>query len=243
MSNASPDTLQPTPRESMPRRAIIVWILKWTLVSLAIIVATPIMLLVALWVVMTFSPPSYGPTESTRLVRFTFLDRNFAIPENYHPSVYGGAEPYGFSLDALLPDFAPYSKARRDEWFAVGSGKPSVGISVRSSATAVRPDELVRNHLEDAIDMHGQPGPAALRRYDMRDDSSSPHEVVYVPEQRGDVILIGCTIHEGEMTGCCLHTVYDHVANLEVVFNSHFLADWRQIAAGAHRLLRSFESH
>jgi hypothetical protein len=178
-------------------------------------------------------------------VRFTFLDRSFAIPKNYQPILdsYSGGQPSGFWIDALLPDFAPYSKARRDEWFAVGTGSPSVGISVSSSATAKRPDELVRSELKDAIDKHGRPGPAGLRRYDMRDDSPTFYEIIYVPEQLGDVIFLGCTIYKGEMTGCWMHTLYDHAANLQIVFNSHFLADWRQIADDAHRLLRSFESH
>ena len=45
-----------------------------------------------------------------------------------------------------------------------------------------------------------KPGPAGLRRYDMRDNSSF-YEIVYVPEQPGDVIIIGCTIHEGRDDG------------------------------------------
>ena len=59
--------------------------MKWALVSLAFIVGTPIGLLLALWLVITISPPSYGPTESTEPVRFAFVDRSFAIPENYQP--------------------------------------------------------------------------------------------------------------------------------------------------------------
>ena len=197
MSDPTPEMLQPTPGAAKGRRPTRVRVLKWILVSLAIIVGTPIGLWLALWIVFTVVPPSYGPSESTERVRFTFLDRNFAIPRNYHPILYGqsGAQPYGFAFDALLPDFAPYSKARRDEWFAVGTGKPGVGISASSAAIGMRPDELVRDQLEDAIDKNGQSGPAGLRRYDMRDIPSARYEVVYVPEQPSDVIMIGCTIH------------------------------------------------
>ena len=45
------------------------------------------------------------------------------------------------------------------------------------------------------------------------------------------------------MTGCRMHAIYDDAANLEIVFNSHFLPDWRRIADGARRLLKSFETH
>ena len=242
MGTPTPDTVPPKPDAPTRRRPIWVRVLKWTLVSLAFIVGTPIGLLLALWVVITISPPSYGPSDSTRPVRFTFLDRGFAIPDNYQPSLdsYSGGQPSGFWITVLLPDFAPYSKARRDEWFAVGSGSPSVTMSISSSRRAKRPDELVRRQLDHAIDKNGQPAPAGLRRYDMRDHSTF-YDIVYVPEQHGHVTMIGCTVIEGTMTGCRMEATYDHAANLEIAFNSHFLADWRRIADGTRRLLRSFE--
>ena len=39
-----------------------------------------------------------------------------------------------------------------------------------------------------------------------------------------------------------MYVTYDDAAAFEVGFNSHFLADWRDIADGAQRLLRSLRS-
>jgi len=217
-----------------------IWVLKSVLVSLAIFVGTPIVLSIAIWVAMSASLPDSGPVDSTEPRRFTFLDRNFAIPVNYQPvlDVYIEGRPIGFWFTVLLPDFAPYSKARRDEWLAVGSGSPSAQISVRS--LAMEPGELVQIQLLNAVDPNGQPAPHGLRRYDMQ-GYSTIHDIIYVPEQPTDVIFIGCITPEGEMMGCWMHTVYDHAARLQIAFDNHFLPDWREIAEGARRLIKSFE--
>lgn len=245
MSDNPCDTLQSTPGAAKPRRSILARVLKWTLVSLGIIVATLTLLLALLEFVAKFVSFGYGPTESTELVRFNFIDRTYAVQRNYQPSFFFKDDAHNlgsFSVSALLPDFAPYSRARRDEWFALGKGAPHVSILLRSSWKSMRPDELVRLRLKYAVGPNGQPGPAGLRRYDMREGSPTFFDIVYVPERRGDVILIGCTIHEGEMTGCWMEATYDYAANLEIVFNSHFLPDWRQIMDGTRRLLKKFQT-
>jgi hypothetical protein len=237
------DSLLPTPSAPKRRRSILVRVLKWTLASVAIIAATPFVLAGLVLLLLYFES---GPTESTDLVRFHLPGRGFAIPDNYQPSVFSyapPAEPYAFEIIALLPNFSGYSKERRKDWFSVGTGAPSLRIYVHSSARTMRPDELIRSELEDAIDKNGQAGPAGLRRYDIRDGASSIFEIVYVPEQPGDVIYIGCHINEGAIMNCQLHAIYDDTATFDVSFGSDHLVDWPRIAAGTRRLLKSFQTY
>ena len=234
-----------TTPEKLPMRRRFLRILTWVLASVALFVATLTLLLALLEFVAKFVSFGYGPTESTELVRFNFIDRTYAVQRNYQPSFFFKDDAHNlgsFSVRALLPDFAPYSKARHEEWFALGRSAPHMEILLSESAGTMRPDEWVRLRLKYAVDPNGQPGPAGLRRYDMRKGSPTFFDIVYVPEKPGDVILIGCTIHDGEMTGCWMDATYDDAANLKIVFNSHFLPDWRQIMDGTRRLLKTFQT-
>ena len=178
-----------TPEKPRSRRRF-AKILIWVVASLVLVVtATATLLFLVLPRYLAADSGRYGPTESTELRRFTFLDRMFAIPDNYQPCCRLQDHPDNIWIEALLPDFAPYSKARRDEWFALGTGMPRHPHEIFPPIWMEHaPRRSAPPKLEDAIDQNGQPGPAGLRRYDLRNDSIAVFDIVYVPEQPGDVV-------------------------------------------------------
>ena len=42
---------------------------------------------------------------------------------------------------------------------------------------------------------------------------------------------------------CRMEAIYEDAALMEVVFDGHFLIDWREMVTGARRLVKSFETH
>ena len=243
MTTPSQDTVQPAPDTPKRRRSILGRILKWLMWIVAGLLAVPVVLLAVGVVSNLIDPP--GLSESSEPVRFRFLDRSFAIPKHYQPSRFAHEDedqPHTVNVEALFPDFAPYSKARRADWFDVRHGSLMVTIITTSARTAIRPGELARSQLEFAIDKSGQPGPAGLRRYDMQDNPRAVYQVVYVPEQPSSVDYIGCYVVKGAMTGCWMKAIYDDVARQNIIFDSEFLPDWRRIVDTSHRLLKSFET-
>ena len=186
----------------------------------------------------------HWPSESTELERFRFHGRSFAIPQNYQPHhhIYGGSiQSFLVEVKALLPDFAPYTRARRKEWLWPGRGSRLMTIWANDDPQRRSIRERLDDDLRHAIDPNGQSTPIGLRRIQIRKTHSTYFDVVYLPEQDTDVEYIGCFVAEGAMRHCRMYVDYVETAEIHVRFHSDQLGDWERIATGARRLFDSFE--
>jgi hypothetical protein len=244
MSDNSSDTLHSTSGASRGHRPILVRVLKWTLASVAIIAATPFVLAGLVLLLLYFES---GPTGRSSLEYFYFLDRSFAIPANYQPDLYG--REYGgagiLDFEALLPEFTPYSHARRSDWFSVRPDKPNLNVFVSALRSESPFEHILEIYQKDLLDPDGEPAVGELRLYETTEQIPDSSTMFFFPENDVDgPAYIECHRSFGKISpGCSLYFIYDNVAEVEVWIGSDRLAHWREIAAGIRRLLKSFETH
>jgi len=135
-------------------------------------------------------------SESQDKVEMTIGDRHFLVPANFtrYPLQRVGGTQNEIDLHALLPELAPYSTNRKDEFEDNSSSSSLVHIKIHLAGdllpAARRLDDIYARHLASQTP---QQGPSGLELYEFSQTSGYRDQQLFVAEQPDDQpVLILC---------------------------------------------------
>jgi len=168
-----------------------------------------------------------------------------SVPANYLPyaAERSGGPRREVAVYAELPDFRGFSDSAAGEF---GGNSPDSRVIhmliTRESFDVGESARLTRIYLAEVIDPRGRPGPAGLVEYTFRTNSGYRGEDLFVGRDAGAAVVMRCTRLSAEVPSpnCMREVQYAPGILLSYRFKRSQLGHWRQIAAGAERLVATF---
>ncbi len=190
----------------------------------------------------------YGASTSPRLVRLEIGDKVFAIPQNHIWSRdrWQGGKVTGVNLQALLPNFEPYTEANKQEFEKPGWNRTIDLLLIQTDVYEKGKTSISRQQHYDLMLKKSQKtakekGPFGLTKvhgikWVMDDDFF----IGKLPD--GDFYWVMCDPDGKHIAPSCKASVnYSDYTDLSYTFSKQYLSDWQTIDKKARNLIRQFE--
>lgn len=189
----------------------------------------------------------YGVSTNPRLVRLEIGDKVFAIPQNHIWSRedWKGGKVQGVNLQALLPNFEPYTEANRHEFEGLGWNRTISLLLKQSNAYTKNKTTISRletyKQLTPGGDITTKPAQFGLTRvYGITWSAEKEFFIGTLPD--GGFYWTTCS-PEGKHKSPSCNTLanYSDYTYIDYTFAKKYLPDWASIDKGVVNLLRQFE--
>jgi hypothetical protein len=185
-------------------------------------------------------------SESQDRVDMEIGDRHFLIPANFtrYPLQRVGGTQNEIDLHALLPELAPYSIGRKDEFEDNSSASRLVHIKIHLAGDLLpatrRLDDIYARHLAS---QSPQPGPASLDQYEFAPTSGYRDQELFVAEQTDNQPALILCFKETDVifSPNCTRTL--HLTNSVAVtyrYKRGYLESWETIDRAIIARIESF---
>lgn len=222
------------------------------LIPLAVFIVTAVLSALFLLFYLAPAPSSFieehqSPTSRADVVQMSVGGLALRIPANYllYASARRGGARQRVELFAKYPDFSGYSDWESQTFASNATDSPMIYMLVREEPLALGEDErLKRIYLGYVENPSGEAGPFGLTEYNFRNDSGYRGEDLFVGQEGSHPVVMRCVRLSQEVPSpSCLRDV---PLSREIVMTYRFkrshLADWRDIADGVNKLVRTFET-
>jgi hypothetical protein len=196
------------------------------------------------------TPPSFfheqiSFTSRTDIVALKVHSHKFYIPANYlkYRSDRQGGERVDIKLAAILPDMQGYSGWDDSSFKSNATDSPVIEMLIHDDAVMLNEhDWLERIYMPYVVDPKGAPGPFGLIQYAFRKDSGYHGEDLFVGQNGRGPIVIQCVRYSRQVPSPACHRDLPiaHGVALSYRFKRSRLANWREIADSAEKLVQSF---
>lgn len=197
----------------------------------------------------------YGASTSPRLVRLEIGDKVFAIPQNHIWSRedWKGGRALGVNLQALLPDFEPYTEATQKEFEKPGWHQKikmtlmarGVPGSLPASTGSMSRRENYTTNVARGQAAREAPGPFGLDRQIFHPEPLGMRkgEEVYVTTSPDGRFYWATCRPDGAVKSPSCHSSIEYSPHTYVrySFSKSLLSDWQAIDEGVLGLIRQFE--
>ena len=184
-------------------------------------------------------------TERTDIVALKVHGHRFQVPANYlkYRSDREGGERKQIKLVAVLPNMAGYAASEDSAFRSNAPDAPAVELLIHDDPLKLsESDWLNRIYMPYVANPSGVVGSFGLTRFDFRSSSGYRDEELFVGESDHRLIVLQCLRPTVRVPSPSCHAdmpIASGVA-LGLRFKRAHLAQWRQIAASADRLIKSF---
>lgn len=198
-----------------------------------------------------------GVSTNPHLVRLEIGDKVFAIPQNHIWSRedWNGGKVEGVNLQALLPDFEPYTEANRQEFDKPGWNRKmsflltehNITGSLTTSTSMTRREVYERNlydySAQRKIEAQAYPGPYGLT-VQQRPPKNSDFELYVGQKRKGEFYWVECyPDQQGKFPSCHTYVEYSKQVTIRYTFAKSRLSDWQAIDDGVLNLIHQFETN
>jgi hypothetical protein len=192
--------------------------------------------------------PASSPTGQSTLVRLSIRGVGFAIPANYIPNSAGraGGERESVALAALFPSWQGYSQAQAGLFAGNAPDRPVIRLLLHGDADPLTPaarlNRIYRPYIQEPMGMRALFG---LTRYSFAPQSGYEHNELFAGQDNKGLVLFLCEQPSAELPSPnCLapDRPLKGAVSYSYRFKRAYLARWRDLSAGADRLVRRFES-
>jgi hypothetical protein len=220
------------------------------LIPLAVFVVTAVLSLFVL--IYYLAPPPAAliqdrpsPTGLRDPVTLQIGSTRLTIPANYilYASARRGGERSEVALAAELPDWQGYSPERAPIFSGNAADSPVIYLLIRNEPLSLTETErLERIYLSYVTNPAGEPGPFGLTHYIFRDDSGYRDEDLFVGQSDDAPVVLRCVRLSNRVPSptCLRDQQLQHGLALSYRFKRAHLAEWKEIARGADRLVSGF---
>lgn len=187
------------------------------------------------------------PSDETKPVEVIVGGTRFLVPANYTRFAYArrGGIFDRVELYALLPDLAPYTPARANEFQDNSAESRVIFFQIETGAEAMTEADRYRKVYRRLItDPQGRRGPHGLRRYDFDPATGYKDEELLVREESdGTLMVLRCfkELPTIPSPNCRRDLKLSDKLVLSYRFQRAELGNWRDIDRGLRTLIRSFE--
>jgi len=197
----------------------------------------------------------YGVSTSSAVARLEIGGKFFDIPKNYISSRgdWNGGKVGGVNLQALLPDFEPYTDSNKEkfdkpgsngviiillqEHNIVGSKTSSVSMSRKSVYDRVVYDFVLQKN----INITEYPGQYGLTRQTL-DLANKVDELYVAHKSNGDFYWVECGIDKpNRFPRCNTYFEYSKYVYIQYSFPKKYLNEWGKIDTSVLSFIGKFE--
>ncbi len=197
----------------------------------------------------------YGASTSPRLVRLEIGDKVFAIPQNHIWSRdrWQDGKVTGVNLQALLPNFEPYTETNKQEFEKPGWNREisfllsehNIANSPTGKTSMTRKDvyeRIIRSVSQQLKPTKDFPGPFGLTLKKWIKPSPGDKELYVGHKKNGDFYWIKCDPdNPKEFPSCSTYIEYSKQVTIHYTFSKQYLSDWKTIDQGVLNLIHQFE--
>jgi hypothetical protein len=172
----------------------------------------------------------------------------FLIPEHYtrYPSQRAGGRQQAMDMHALLPDLAPWSPDRQDEFSDNSVRSEVIYFSLREKATPLNSARRFKTIYSKYLAAgEPQPGPDGLELYSFNEKSGYAGQDILVGKDSEDrMTLLLCDRRSAlvESPNCSRSLLLGPNLELDYRYKREHLDDWRAIDDAVTSLVRNMES-
>lgn len=187
-------------------------------------------------------------SAATRRIEAIVGGTRFLIPENYtrYPSQRSGGVQPEIDMHALLPDFAPYTPDREDEFADNSASSPAIFFTLQPSENMLpaerRLKEVYSRYLVSAKPERDETG---LEKFSFKPDSGYKDQDLLVgTDSDGRLVLLTCQQKTdlNESPNCTRTLLLTQSLSLTYRYKRAHLPEWRRIDELMIRLVTSFEA-
>ncbi len=184
-------------------------------------------------------------TERGRILHVAIGGQPLEIPANYtqFPKDRRDGSRDSIELFTVLPDFAPYSRGRRDDFTDTGSGSPVIIFKIDAHRVAMTENERVERYLETMPLGDGVQTDFGLTEYGIDERDGFRNQDLFVFQTTvGLSGMIRCLRKTETIRApfCWRETELGNGLTLHYRFRRSHLTDWRKIDRGILDLVEKF---
>ncbi len=210
----------------------------WLLPLMALVV-TVIFGCVILWSYLGYSLDellgnTVSGTERGRLLNVTIGEHSLAVPANYtqYPKDRRDGPRPSIELFTVLPDFVPFSRARREEFLSDKKDARVIVFNISAQDVPLKENDRVERFLRDFAMPNGTETDVGLVEYQFKPDSSYTNQRLYVfSTETGLKGMIRCLRETERMPVpfCFRETELGNDLSLFYRFRKAHLGKWQMI--------------
>jgi len=198
----------------------------------------------------------YGASTSTRPVKLEIGDRIFSIPQNHIWSRdrWSGGKVSGVNMQALLPDFLPYTESTKKQFDRLGvhdkitlllsrhNTPVSYGTVTRMSRADVYGRIIVDYGTGRARGLVSNDYMYGLDKIDMTPPRVGGKELYVAANGGGSEYWVECS-HDGSVPfpSCSTWLEYSERVAIRYTFSRSYLRNWKQIDAAVVSFIKKFD--
>lgn len=185
---------------------------------------------------------------ATRRIEAIVGGTRFLVPENYtrYPSQRGGGVQAELAMHVLLPDFAPYSIERENEFADMAADSPVLHFSLHAADGIVPAERRLKEiYSKYLVSPEPEADPTGLRKFIFSPDSGYRDRELFVgTDADGRIFLLVCErpTELDESPSCARTLLLTTNLALTYRYKRAHLAQWQRIDELMIRLVTSFEA-